>query len=693
MSREESGKRRFTTECYRESFEPVRLNTHYGVTIDTAELSGSDVQDVWGPSEAPGDKAITKPKTAITLLVSHIKFSLLVRAMRPYFASLFPVLPQSFASQSHTRRLAGPCWLTVCELISLMFIDWKPDLTLNVSRDGASTTSLGNLLQCFTILIVKNFFFISSLSLPSFSLKTSLLVLLQQSLLKILKGHSKVSLESSLLQAEQPQVSQPVFIGEVFHPSDHFCGPLLDPFQQVHVFPVLRTPELDAVLQVGSHQSRVEGQNHLLRPAGHAYFDAAQDMVGLLSCKHTLSAHVQFFIHQYPQVLLHRAALNPFVPQPEQDLALGLVEPHEVHIGPLLKLVQVPLDGIPSLRHVNCTTQLDIKQYWSQYRLPRDTTCHQSPSGHSAIDPLDVTIQPIPHPPKSPSIKSISHQFREKDVVGHHVKGLTEVQIDNIHSSSLVRWRSHSIIEGHLVVTNLIFSYSGRDFAPQSLPCGPSTREKPFLLFFASLAKFSSSCALAFLTPSLHNQAASLYSSQDTCPCFHCLCSSFLPFSLTSRSQLIHARLLPSFPDFLHLGIESSCTLWKASLKICQLCSAPLSLRAVSQGPRLPPGLSLISSLALVTIRPSIASPLVGPFITWLKKLSSMHSLCHQAEQIVHLVTPHTAVSLLPSLPVKDSGTPCSLGGCTFSWELCLGCRIHSGECRGHSFPPCEYHS
>jgi len=31
-----------------------------------------------------------------------------------------------------------------------------------------------------------------------------------------------------------------------------------------------------------------------------------------------------------------------------QDLALGVVEPHVVHMGPLLKLVQVPLDGILS---------------------------------------------------------------------------------------------------------------------------------------------------------------------------------------------------------------------------------------------------------------------------------------------------------------------------------------------------------
>jgi len=48
-------------------------------------------------------------------------------------------------------------------------------------------------------------------------------------------------------------------------------------------------------------------------------------------------AHVQLLIHQHPQVLLLRAVLNPFIPQPVlipgvaltqmQDLALGLVQP------------------------------------------------------------------------------------------------------------------------------------------------------------------------------------------------------------------------------------------------------------------------------------------------------------------------------------------------------------------------------
>ncbi|KAK4816170.1 hypothetical protein QYF61_011552 [Mycteria americana] len=198
----------------------------------------------------------------------------------------------------------------------------------------------------------------------------------------------------------------------VLQPSDHFCGPPLDPFQQLHVLPVLKAPELDTVLQVGSHQSRVEGQNHLPQPAGHASAAAAQGVGGFLGCNHPLSAHVWHFVHQYPQVLLSRAALNPFIPQPVlipgvaltqvQDPALGLVRSHEVCMGPLLELVQVPLDGIPSLRRVNLTTQLgvicklaegalnptvyvideDSKQNCSQYRPLRDTTCHESPSGH-----------------------------------------------------------------------------------------------------------------------------------------------------------------------------------------------------------------------------------------------------------------------------------------------------------------------
>ena len=79
----------------------------------------------------------------------------------------------------------------------------------------------------------------------------------------MLEGHYKVSSELSLLQAEEPQISQPVLTGEVLQTSDHLCGPPLDLLQQLCVLLVLEALELDAVLQVESHESRVEGQNHL----------------------------------------------------------------------------------------------------------------------------------------------------------------------------------------------------------------------------------------------------------------------------------------------------------------------------------------------------------------------------------------------------------------------------------------------
>jgi len=44
-------------------------------------------------------------------------------------------------------------------------------LALNASREGAPTTSLGNLFQCVTTLWVKNFLLGSNLNLPCLSLK------------------------------------------------------------------------------------------------------------------------------------------------------------------------------------------------------------------------------------------------------------------------------------------------------------------------------------------------------------------------------------------------------------------------------------------------------------------------------------------------------------------------------------------
>ena len=59
-----------------------------------------------------------------------------------------------------------------------------------------------------------------------------------------------------------------------------------------------------------------------------------------------------------------------------------------------------------------------IKQHQPQCGTLRDTTCHWCPFGHQTDEhyPLDVTIQTVSYPLNSPPIKSISPQFREKDV-------------------------------------------------------------------------------------------------------------------------------------------------------------------------------------------------------------------------------------------------------------------------------------
>lgn len=57
-------------------------------------------------------------------------------------------------------------------------------MILNTANHGASTNSLGNLFLCVTTHIVKDFFPVSNLNWSSFSLKSLLLVLPLQALVK-----------------------------------------------------------------------------------------------------------------------------------------------------------------------------------------------------------------------------------------------------------------------------------------------------------------------------------------------------------------------------------------------------------------------------------------------------------------------------------------------------------------------------
>ena len=79
---------------------------------------------------------------------------------------------------------------------------------------------------------------------------------------------------------------------------------------------------------------------------------------------------MELLINHHPQELLGRAALNTFSAQPGfvlgtaltyvQDITPGLLEHHDIHTGPPLKPVKVPLDGILSLQHVNHTRKLGV---------------------------------------------------------------------------------------------------------------------------------------------------------------------------------------------------------------------------------------------------------------------------------------------------------------------------------------------
>ena len=119
---------------------------------------------------------------------------------------------------------------------------------------------------------------------------------------------------------------------------DCFCGPLLDPLQQVHVSPILMTPHLDALLQVRPHQYRVEGQNLLPCPTGHVSFKAVQDVNRFLGWEGTFLAHIQFATYQHPQVLFGRAMLYPFVPQ--TAFIVGVALPYTT------SWVDLPLDPL-----------------------------------------------------------------------------------------------------------------------------------------------------------------------------------------------------------------------------------------------------------------------------------------------------------------------------------------------------------
>ncbi|KAK4833077.1 hypothetical protein QYF61_027739 [Mycteria americana] len=256
-----------------------------------------------------------------------------------------------------------------------MSISTSSKRLLNTSRDGDSTTSLGSLFQCLITLSVKKNFLISSLNLPWRNLRPFPLVL---SLVQAISSHpitcylgeetdphlsttsfqgvvesDKVSPQPPFLQAKQPQFPQPLLIRLLLQTLHQLRCPSLDSLQHLNVSLVVRGPKLNTGFEVRPHQCRVQGHDHFPSPAGHTISDTSQDTIGLLGHLGTLLAHIQAAVNQHPQVLFCLSAFQPLFPKPValhgvivtqvQDLALGLVKPHTIGLGPSIQPVQVPL--------------------------------------------------------------------------------------------------------------------------------------------------------------------------------------------------------------------------------------------------------------------------------------------------------------------------------------------------------------
>ncbi|KAK4818296.1 hypothetical protein QYF61_010438 [Mycteria americana] len=258
---------------------------------------------------------------------------------------------------------------------------------------------------------------------------------------------NKVSPQPPFLQAKQSQFPQPLLIRLLLQTLHQLRCPSLDSLQHLHVSLVVGGPKLNT------------GHDHSPSPAGHAISDTSQDAIGFLGHLGTLLAHIQAAVNQHAQVLLCQAAFQPLFPKPValhgvavaqvQDLALGLVKPHTIDLGPSIQPVQVPLQSLPTLKQTNTPTQLgiickltegtldtfaqiidkDVKQNWPQHRALGNTACDWPPTGVNSIHhhSLGPAIQPVLYPAKSTPVQAMSSQFLQENAVGNRVKGFTDV--------------------------------------------------------------------------------------------------------------------------------------------------------------------------------------------------------------------------------------------------------------------------
>ncbi|KAK4814538.1 hypothetical protein QYF61_022257 [Mycteria americana] len=113
-------------------------------------------------------------------------------------------------------------------------------------------------------------------------------------------------------QAKQPQFPQPLLIRLVLQTLHQLRCPSLDTLQHLNVSLVVGCPKLNTVFELSSHS--------------------------------------------FPSPV----ALHGVVVTRVQDLALGLVEPHMIDLGPSIQPVQIPLQSLPTLEQIDTPTQFGV---------------------------------------------------------------------------------------------------------------------------------------------------------------------------------------------------------------------------------------------------------------------------------------------------------------------------------------------
>ncbi|PKU45443.1 wd repeat-containing protein hypothetical protein [Limosa lapponica baueri] len=97
----------------------------------------------------------------------------------------------------------------------------------------------------------------------------------------------------------------------------------------------------------------------------------------------------------------------------------------------------------------------DVKENWPQYRALGDTTRDQPPTIELHSPPLSGPgLQPVFNPVESPPVQAMGSQFLQEDTVGDCIKDLTKVQVNNVHSLSLIHQAGHFVIEGDPILVD-----------------------------------------------------------------------------------------------------------------------------------------------------------------------------------------------------------------------------------------------